>query len=122
MATSLAKLREKLQTKIFEGLGSSGTLLKVSYTTDKWGDGTSTLSSSTAITVVPYDSVSSQDFQPFADLQSGEVTMVIPYDTVFDDNDMILYNGVNYIIKETVDYPYKDGALAYAVRLSNTSI
>lgn len=119
MPASLAKLREKLENSIFEAIGTETiTITRISNTFDKWGDATSTLDSSSFISGVPYDLIGRETFEPFANLQSGEIAFVVPYNTSFDTNDVWSYDGVDYIIKETITYPYQGGVLAYGVKLA----
>lgn len=118
MAPSLASLRSKIQNKIFGSIASTGTVTRVTWAQDKWGDGTSTLGSSTSISIVPFNLVESESYQPFGDLMSGELDIILPYDTTFDTNDFIDYDGQRYIIREYEEYPYQGGILAYAVRVA----
>lgn len=111
-------MREKLQTRIFDSFGSDAVIKRLSHTTDKWGDSTTSTISSTAVVVVPYDQVMTNNFQPFADLKAEELTMVVPYTVEFDYDDIMIYGGDDYLITQSVIYPYANGVLAKAVRLT----
>ena len=126
--TRLTSTRSKLANKIFEQLGSEAVLYPYSSTTtDKW-DTTVAFSSSTAITVVPYAfNKTVKDKMPFGDFKTGEMTMLISYDTSLNElgKDRITYDGDNWQVEEVRKYPIQgtavsgseDGNLAFAVRL-----
>lgn len=119
MAPSLANLRSKIQSRIFGSIASEGTLISTSTSSiDKWGDSTSSLVSSSVISIVPYNLVGLEDYQPFGDLQSEEMDIILPYTVTFDTNDFIDFDGQRYIIKQFEKYPYQGGVLAYAVRVA----
>jgi hypothetical protein len=118
MASSLAKLRDKIEVKVFQSIASDAIITRISTSTDKYGDATTTLVSSSAIKSVPYNMIDTESFEPFGDLQAGELDIVLPYHATFDVDDFIDFDGNRYIIKVFEKYPYQNGTLAYAVRVA----
>jgi hypothetical protein len=118
MAPSLTKLRAKIATKVFDAIGSQITVINTSSSTDMYGDATTTIVSSTTTNMVPFNMVETESFQPFGDLQAGELDIIIPYDVVFSVDDFVDYDSNRYIIKQFEKYPYQNGVLAYAVRVA----
>lgn len=118
MAPSLASLRNKIQNRIFGSIASTGTIINISSSTDKWGDRTSSVSSSSSVSIVPYNMFSREEFVSFGDLHAGELDIILPYTTTVGVDDLIDYDGSRYVIKEFEKYPYQGGVLAYAVRVA----
>jgi len=118
--TVLSRVQNKLATKVFAKLGSTvGQEAWVSSVEDKWGDTTPTYASSVDITVVPYNLIkSAESFHSFGDLQSGEVDVVVPYDTTVSKKDRLTFKTVPYLVKEHEDYIILDGVAAYVIRLA----
>lgn len=121
MALSLAKAREKIQSRIYDAIGSNATLQNVTSSTideDGYGDVTLTYGTATSVTLVPFNNTETESFVSFGDLQAGELDMIIPYGETITSNSKITYDGNDYTIKELEKYPYQNGSLAYAVRLA----
>lgn len=118
--TVLDRVRNKLTNKVFNKLGSSLVWEPHSSSSiDKWGDNTITYGTSTALTAVPYNLVSSREaYNTFGDLQEGDTDMVVPYTSVLGTKDRITFNGVQYYVKQIEQYIISDGVVAYAVRLT----
>lgn len=115
MAT-LAGIRNTIQSRIFDSIGSSVTIYTVSSSTDKWGDATSTVSSSTTITGVPYNLITGEkSYEVFGDLEAGQTVFILPYDSVVTVRDVIRFDSVDYIVEQIEKYPYAGGNLAYQV-------
>lgn len=117
--SKLDKIRTKIANKVFNKIGSTATLYSVqSSTIDKWGDATTTYSSGTSITIVPYNIISSRvSFEKFGDLKDGELDIVYSYDTSISPEDKITFDGVDYRVMQIEKYYYSDGVLAYVARI-----
>lgn len=126
---SLAKFRERLQNRLFNNdLAGTLTIKKYDTTTDKWGDATETLASSTDVTAVIYDYLSARkEFESFGEIQNSEMVAVVPYDTdIKSDSEAsetdnvykVVYGSDTFRVVEVVKYPYGGGTLAIAVRLA----
>lgn len=115
----LASIQNKIEAKIFQGIGSDGTLETVnSKVQDKWGDETIIYNSPVAIKIVPYNLIDySRSYLPFGDLGKNETDSVVPYGTVFAENDRITVDGKSYKIINIEKFPFTNGNLAYAIRL-----
>ena len=117
--SKLTSIQSKLATRVFQSFCSTITIKNISSTTDKWGDATTTLSSSTTAQAVPYNLFDSKEsFEAFGDLQAGDMDMAISYDTVFSATSVIRFDSKDYLIKQIEKYPFADGNLAWIVRLS----
>lgn len=116
----LDRVRNKLETKVFNKLGSNLVWQAHSSSSiDKWGDNTITYASSTTLKAVPYNLISSREnYVAFGDLKEGEVDIVVPYTSVIGVKDKITFNGVQYFVKDIEQYIISDGVVAYAVRLT----
>lgn len=117
---SLASIRNKLETKVFDKIGTLVALETwSSATTDKWGDDTPAYAASTNVTAVPYNYITDRrDYQPFGNLEEGEVIMVFKYDQTIDMKDRITYKSEQYLITEIEDYQYSGGSVAKLARMS----
>lgn len=115
----LTSIQNKIQVKIFNGIGSTGSLETISSkTTDKWGDETIVYNTAINIKIVPYNLIDyNRSYLPFGDLGENETDAVIPHDTVFSENDLLTFDGVAYKIINIEKFPFTDGNLAYAIRL-----
>lgn len=119
----LTSIQGKLTSKIFNTtkLASTCTLYNLtgSTTYDKWGDASNNYTTGTTTTFVPYNNIDTRmNYQPFGDLQEGEMDSVFPYTTTIVVKDKVLFNSVNYEVKMIERYPFMDGNLALAVRLA----
>lgn len=117
---SVENVQEKIGQKIIEGLGSTVTRNPFSsQTTDKWGDATITYGTPENIKSVPYDYIEfTEDYQPFGDLQTGEVVMAFKYDQELQEKDTIEFRGDTFIVKEVEAPPLQDSILLKLARLS----
>lgn len=115
----LSSIQNKIQVKIFDGIGTNGTLETVSgNTTDKWGDASITYNAPTVLKIVPYNLIDfNRSYMPFGDLGEKESDAVIPYDTSFGVNDRITFDGQAYKIINSEKFLFTGGNLAYAIRL-----
>lgn len=115
----LSSIQNKIQVKIFDGIGTSGTLETVNTnSTDKWGDATISYNTATTLSIVPYNLIDyNRAYMPFGDLGEMESDAVIPYDTSFGVNDRITFDGQAYKIINIEKFLFTGGNLAYAIRL-----
>jgi hypothetical protein len=107
---------------VFDNLGSTFVLSAYTQTTtNKWGDETASYGAGASVVAVPWNDVSnSTSYQPFGDLQEGQVDMAFKYDQTINVKD-ILYSGTlvsSYEVKEVEQFPLADGILVKVVRLS----
>lgn len=111
-------LKTKIESRVFDNLGSSATLTSVTKgTPDKWGDATDTDSSST-VTIVAWNHIfGRQNYQPFGDLQEGEIDIAIKSDETIGLDDEITFNGKVYKVKVVEHYILKDINLVKVARL-----
>lgn len=117
MAT-LASIQNKLQTKVFSKLGSSLTVRRLTTSTDKWGDPSTTGTSDTAVTGVPFNFLkNNKTFNPFGVAQEGEIDMVLPYGTDIIKGDQVIFDSVTFDVFEIEKFPYDDGNIAFLIRL-----
>ena len=116
----LTSIQNKIQTRVFDRIGSSATLQTVaSSTIDKWGDATPTYNTGVSITYVPYNFIAGRENHlQFGDLKENETDAVLPYTVSFNVKDKITFDGVDYQVEEKESFPFADGNLAFAVRLS----
>jgi hypothetical protein len=112
------KVRTKLQTKVFDRLGKTVTLInKSSVVYNIRGEEEGATETPSSITVVPYSTFSPfENHQPFGSLSEGETDMAIPYDVSFALNDQITMEGDDYIIKN-MSPNYLPGNVVWIVRL-----
>lgn len=115
MAT-LSGIRSTIQNRIFSSIGSLAVIYSISESLDKWGDATSTVSSSTDVTCVPYNLLTGEkSYEVFGDLEAGQTVFIFPYDTTITLRDIVQFDAVDYIVEQIEKYPYAGGNLAYQV-------
>ena len=116
----LSSTRTKIQSKIFDALGSTAVRTPfVSATYDKWGDKTDTTGTNENITVVPYNYlVKNEDYQPFGELVDGETMMAVTYDQTINQKDTITYDSKTFIVKEIEHFPLDGGNVLQVLRLA----
>lgn len=118
MVVSLASIRSTIQSRIFDDIGSDVTTQTISITTDKWGDKTETVTSTSTFKAVPYNTLYSiREYTSFGTLQKGETDIVVPYTATLNTNMKVVYNGTTYLIQQIEKLPYQGGNIAYVVRL-----
>jgi len=115
---NLTALQNKINTKIFDGLGSSLTVSSVASSTDKWGDATYTYTSLGSIKSVPWLHIKSRENQqPFGELQEGDVDMAFKHNQTLAVGYKVTLSSEDYLISEIEEYPLKDGVLVKVARL-----
>ena len=112
---SVSSVRNKLQAKVFDKLGSNITIEAYSSdVTNKWGDATTTYAAGTSSQAVPYNYLKQQlRWQPFSDFQEGNVIIVVPYGTSVSPNDKITYDGQTWYVRQIEEFPMGDGTTNY---------
>ncbi len=117
----LITLQNVLNIKIFDGIGSNLAVQSISESVvDKWGDSTKTFTSQGTLKAVPYSDIEKRNsYQPFGDLQEGEVDMAFKYDSSIEVGWLVTnVSGIVFQIKIIEEYPFKDGLLVKIARLA----
>lgn len=118
----VSSIRTRLQTKVFDSLGSTINVYNVvssSTTTNDYGDKTYTYDGGTAEKGVPYNLMSpTKSYEAFGDLRANETDMVLRYDTVAVIGSKISYNSKNYLVTQFEDFVLNDLSVAKLARLS----
>lgn len=119
MVDDQTKVRNKLQSKLFGRIGKTVTFKsKSSPIYNDRGEETNQSYSSSSITVIPFRSISdTQSYQPFGNLEEGEIDMAIPYTETIAIDDEIVMEGDTWQIKE-IEHNYLPGNVVYVVRLA----
>lgn len=112
-------IRNKLQSAVFNKLGSTLTINQVSSSSvDKWGDSTITLGSNQSTQAVPFNYVYKQlSYQPFGDLGSGQLDIVVPYGTTLEKNTSVTYSSDTWRVTNIEDFIISGGSVAKVARL-----
>lgn len=117
---SVSQIQEKIETKIFVELGS--TVVRSPYlssSTSKWGDADITYDSNQNITAIPYNLIANrEDFQPFGDMDDGDVIMAFRYNQSLSTRDKITFDSKTYLIKQIEKIPLNDVFLIQLARMS----
>jgi hypothetical protein len=113
------KVRSKLATKVFGKLGKTVTFIsKTSPLYNSRGELESVTSSSSTITVVPYNITNkSLEYESFGNIQSGEMFVAIPYTQTVAINDQMVIESVTWEIKE-IQENYLPGNVVTIVRIA----
>lgn len=115
---NLTSLQNKINTKIFDGLGSHLVVSSVSGSTDKWGDKTFIYTSIGTVSAVPWMHIkNSEDLQPFGELEIGSVDMAFKFNQTLSVGYKATLNSEDYLITEIEEFPLKDGILVKVARL-----
>lgn len=100
MVTLQEKVREKLQSKVFDKIGKTvayKTLATANY--DERGDLTDPQYSTTNITIVPYNITKDERLnQLWGTMNAGSLAVAIPYTVTVSLNDVITIDGDDYRI------------------------
>jgi hypothetical protein len=117
MAT-LANIQSKLQTKVFDKLGSTLTVRSITSSSDKWGDETTTSTSDTSVVGVPFYFFSqNKNYEQYGQLQEGEFDMIVPFGTTIDLGYQVIFDSRTYDVFQVEKYPYADGNIALLLRM-----
>lgn len=123
---NLDNLRNKINSKVFNNLGSTLSVVALSTSTDsKWGDNTIISSSLSTVTAVPWMHIANREsFQPFGTLQEGEVDIAFKYDQTISIGNRVFGNVLtgSYLITEIENYPIANGILVKVARLKKEII
>ncbi len=113
------KIRDKLQSKVFDRLGKSVTLIsKSSPLYNNRGELESYTSTSSTITVVPYNITNkSLEYESVGNLNTGEMFVAIPYTVTVNIDDTLVIEGSSWDIKE-IQENYLPGNVVTIVRVA----
>lgn len=115
---NLSSLQNKINTKVFQNLGSSLLVSSVSGSTNDYGDKDFTYTSIGTVLAVPWNHIKNrEDTQMFGELQTGEVDMAFKHDQSISVGYRVVLNSENYEIKQIESFPLKDGILVKVARL-----
>lgn len=81
-----------------------------STTTDKWGDGTESYTSTT-VSGIPYNQGNVKSWEKYGTLQSEVLEMFVRYTVSVSAKDIFLFGGIYYGVGEVNKYPLGDGNL-----------
>lgn len=96
------KIRDTLQTKVFDAFGKSVTLISKSAPVynDREELENETETNST-ITIVPYNIIDKrQTYERFGNLEEGDMDAAVPYSIVVNIDDEMLIESERWFIKE----------------------
>jgi hypothetical protein len=113
-------LRNKLQVKVFDKIGSDATLYtESSITYDEYGSKIEGTESEETIKIVPYNLIGSKvNYVSFGDLEEGDTDAVVPYDTTISIKQKVKLNDIEYEVKSIEDYLIENEKVAIAIRLA----
>lgn len=119
MTTKEELVKQKLKSKVFDIIGKSVTFKsKGTPTYNTRGEEESVTYTSSTITVVPYNIIESrQSYEPFGDLQEGEMDVAVPYEVSITKEDILTIESVDYEVKEVVKN-FLPGNVVTIVRVS----
>lgn len=114
-----ASIQNKIETKIFQGLGSTAQLAAYNEEEiDKWGDSTIEYKERSDIIVVPYNYINKRtDFQPFGDVQKGSVIMAVKHDLKLNVKDKITYDSKTLFVRQIEKFNLQDLVLVKVIEL-----
>lgn len=115
---NLSSLRNKIAQRIFTAdLMSSAVLSSlVTPSQNKWGDEVASYSSGATIDVVPFLYIKSRlSYQPFGDVQQGDVDFVVKYDVTLQPRDKLTWQGTDHLITEVDDSAFLGNGLVVQV-------
>jgi hypothetical protein len=115
---SLTELRTKIADRIFTSDIKSSALVcsLVTPSINKWGDEVASYSAGSSVDVVPFLYIGNRiSYQPFGDLQEGQVDFVIKYDVTIGIRDKIVWQGDNYYISEMDKSAFLGGGLVVQI-------
>ena len=121
---NLTALRNKINTKVFDNLGSTLSLRAYSQSSiSNWGDETPSYASAVDVVAVPWLHIANRyNPLPFGDLQEGDVDMAFKYNQSLSVKDVIFGGTLSssYIVKEIEEFPIANGLLVKVARLSKS--
>lgn len=101
MVSDQTRFRTKLQSKLFNRIGKSVTFKSrssVSYNDRNEADSESW--STSTITIVPYSIIAKeQNYQPFGNLEAGELDAAVLYTVTVAIDDIMTIESVDYRVK-----------------------
>jgi len=116
---NLANIQNRINTKVFIGLGSDAVVSSVTTSSSsKWGDNTITYATGVTEKAVPYNLVYPKVYEPFGTMQKGEVDVFFNHLSTVTLSSSIVYANKSYIVTQLEDFPLLNGTLAKLCRLS----
>ncbi len=102
MVEKYESVRNKLDVKVFGKFGKSVTFIsKSSPVYNVWGDEESVTNTETSLIIVPYNLMSKrQSYEKFGQMNEGDFDAAVRYDTTIAVDNELVFNGVNYKVKE----------------------
>lgn len=117
MAT-LSNIQSKLQTKVFNKLGSTLTVREITTSINTRGDETTTSTSDTDVIGVPfYYFAQNKNYEQYGQLIEGEFDVIVPYDTTVNTDYQIIFDNKIYDVFQVEKYPYANGNIALLLRM-----
>lgn len=115
---NVTQLRNKIENKIFNGLGSDLLVSSVETSVNTRGDSTNTYVSIGPVKGVPYNVIKNRDSKEvFGDIQEGDLVCVFKYDQDLDIGYKVELNSVEYLVQEIEDFPLLNEVLLKSVLL-----
>jgi hypothetical protein len=115
------EIRQDLAIEVFNEFGKSVQLVrKGSITYNARGEEEDSVNTTTTITAVPYNIIESrQSYQPFGEMNAGDLDMAVPWDRDIRVKDLVIIDGVTYEVKEVSKNFLPDNVVTI-VRLART--
>jgi hypothetical protein len=120
MSFDLAAAQDKVAVRLFDNIGTTVVYSNYAQTsTNNYGDELSTYGTSSSILVVPYSLMSKRGtYQPFGDMQEGDMDMVFKFDQTVNVKDRVTLLGTTYQVRNVEDFPIANGLLAKVARVT----
>lgn len=120
MVFDLVVAQEKVNTRLFDNIGTTVVLSAYTQTsTNDYGDELASYAVASSIVAVPYSLISkNNNYQPFGDMQEGDMDIVFKYNQTINLKDRITVFGTNYLVKSVEDFPIANGLLAKVARIT----
>lgn len=117
----LSSVRNKLETKVFDKLGSSITITSVSHN-DSYGgyaQTADTTGTATSATGVPFNSPGQMFTKSkFGTLVEGQTSMIVKYDQAVTAGSTVTWNGTNYEVVKIETFDLSSGVVAKELLLT----
>ena len=119
MADFTDRARSALQRTIFDRLGKTVTFKsRTSTSYNSRGEQEAETFTTTSVVCVPYSVISNtQSYEPFGNLESGDIDAAFPYTVSIDVDDVLTLESVDYRVK-VIDKTYGPGHIATIARLA----
>jgi hypothetical protein len=114
----LNDLRDTIAESVFtDEIASSATLSSLTApSTDKWGDEQSAYGTGATISIIPFQYIGNRlNYQPFGDLQEGQMDCVVAYNTAVGVRDKLTWQGEDYLVTEMDKSAFLGGGLVVQI-------